>query len=101
MQHVRSLITQKHIAIGSVCALLDAPRGLDQVAQVSKDVGHDVSWVCSAVEYDNLFAEVRGLLQRGESTDGIQRNLDSRWSHLRCATTTTGQDTHNAREMLP
>jgi len=75
---MRTLVKNGHVSPANVCALLDKQEGMVQLKELSRELGlPDLSFVCSSLIYDNLFALVRQRVRSGSSNAEIQRELDS------------------------
>ena len=56
---IKSLINSGAVRPEFICGLLDSGDGMDEMHELSEDVGLPISYVCSAKIYDDLFKFVR------------------------------------------
>eukprot|EP01130_Rhizamoeba_saxonica_P017298 TRINITY_DN8337_c0_g1_i2.p1 TRINITY_DN8337_c0_g1~~TRINITY_DN8337_c0_g1_i2.p1 ORF type:complete len:263 (-),score=55.54 TRINITY_DN8337_c0_g1_i2:34-822(-) len=79
---IRSLVFADVIPTEKCCALLDKKHGLDQIKDISEEIGSPVSYICSSLIYDNLYYDVRSKIRSGMCNDEIQSMLDKKFENV-------------------
>ena len=59
------LLTQNLVAAKDICLLLDTVQGMHQVRQLSSQLGVNISYICIAEAYDELFEHARTMVRQG------------------------------------
>ena len=73
---VGALLRHHEVDPSRCCALLDRVSGLEELAQLGRETGHQVASVCSALIYQRLFEAVRARLLDDADDATIQAWLD-------------------------
>ena len=68
---IRSLILSGGVKPKMCCGLLDKASGMEDIEHLSRDLKNNISYVCSAKIYDDLFKFVRCEIRDGVSNKEI------------------------------
>jgi len=64
------------------CGLLDKATGMEDIENLSLELKNEISYVCSAKIYDDLFKFVRCQIRKDVSIKKIQDQLDKIWHSM-------------------